>query len=122
MALAVLATCGALVGAAGCGGDDEQTSSAASTTTAASSPAQVTDKVAIANYKFAPDAITVKAGSEVTWTNSDDTKHTATADDGSFDTGDLATGDSKAVTFDKPGTFTYYCKFHPFMKATVEVQ
>ena len=48
--------------------------------------------------------------------------HTATADDSSFDTGDLDKGDSKSVTFDKPGTFTYYCRFHPFMKATVEVQ
>ena len=27
-----------------------------------------------------------------------------------------------SVTFDEPGTFTYYCRFHPFMKATVEVK
>ena len=64
----------------------------------------------------------MKAGTEVTWTNSDDATHTATADDGSFDTGDLDKGDSKTVTFDEPGSFTYYCRFHPFMKATVEVQ
>ena len=84
--------------------------------------AQSTDKVDIADFAFDPETITVKAGTKVTWTNSDDATHTATADDGSFDTGDLDKGDSKSVTFDKPGTFTYYCRFHPFMKATVEVQ
>ena len=36
--------------------------------------------------------------------------------------GTLERGDSKAVTVDKPGTYTYFCKFHPFMKATVEVR
>ncbi len=76
----------------------------------------------IADFNFDPQTISVKAGTEVTWTNSDDATHTATADDGSFDTGDLDKGDSKSVTFDKAGSFTYYCRFHPFMKATVEVQ
>ncbi len=66
--------------------------------------------------------MTVEAGTEVNWTNSDDAPHTATADDESFDTGDLDKGDSGSVTFDQPGTFSYYCRFHPFMKATVEVQ
>ena len=69
-----------------------------------------------------PEAVAVEAGTEVTWTNSDDATHTATADDSSFDTGDLNEGDWASVTFDEPGTFSYYCRFHPFMKATVEVQ
>jgi plastocyanin len=113
----------AAIAFAGCGGSDSSsTASSESTSTAAASSAASTDKVEISDYKFGPDAITVKAGTEVTWTNSDDTAHTATADDSSFDTGDLDKGDSKSITFDQPGTFAYYCRFHPFMKATVEVQ
>jgi plastocyanin len=84
--------------------------------------AERTDKVDISDYKFQPELIQVDAGTKVTFANADDTTHTATADDGSFDTGDLDKGDSASVTLSKPGEFTYYCRYHPFMKATVEVQ
>jgi plastocyanin len=107
--------------AAGCASDDPDPSASAATTTMAVS-AQSTGEVEIADFKYAPETVTVKTGTEVTWTNADEATHTATADDGSFDTGDLDRGDAKAVTFDKAGTFTYYCRFHPFMKATIEVQ
>jgi plastocyanin len=106
--------------AAGCGGGDDSTT--ASTTMPASAAAESTDKIDISDFKFDPETVSVKTGTKVTWTNSDDAAHTATADDSSFDTGDLDKGDSASVTFDKPGTFTYYCRFHAFMKATVEVQ
>ncbi len=124
MAIALLATCGALAGAAGCGGDAETTAAAQPETATESTDAtaQSTDAIDIADFKYDPATVSVKAGTEVTWTNADEADHTATAGDGSFDTGDLAQGDAKSVTFDKPGTFTYYCRFHPFMKATVEVQ
>ena len=133
-AVLAFAALGGGVVAAGCGGDDSSTSTstsatmsstAADTTAAASSAggaAESTDKIDISDFKFDPETVTVKAGTEVTWTNSDAAAHTATADDSSFDTGDMDKGDSASVTFDKPGTFTYYCRFHPFMKATVEVQ
>ena len=52
-----------------------------------------TDAIEIADFKFDPETMTVEAGTEVTWTNSDDAPHTATADDSSFDTGDLDKGD-----------------------------
>jgi plastocyanin len=109
---------------AGCGGDDSSadTTAPTATTTTSSSPAVMTDKVDIADFKFDPETIEVAAGTKVTWTNSDDAAHTATADDSSFDTGDLNKGDSAAATFDEPGELSYYCRFHPFMKATVEVK
>ena len=66
--------------------------------------------------------ITIDAGAELTWTSSDDAPHTATADDGSFDTGTLKRGDEAHVSFDEPGTYTYYCRFHAFMNGTVAVQ
>jgi plastocyanin len=125
----LLAAAALSVGVAACGGggDDATTSASSSTSTTttstqASTTAEKADKVDIADYKFAPEAIEVEAGSKVTWTNSDDAPHTATADDSSFDTGDLDQGDSKTITFDQPGEFTYYCRFHPFMKATVDVR
>jgi plastocyanin len=125
---ALLVTAGLAI--AGCGGGEDggadmaASGSSTTSTTTSASPASVekTDKVDIADYKFAPEAIEVATGTKVTWTNSDATAHTATADDSSFDTGDLDKGDSATVTFDKPGSFTYYCRFHAFMKATVEVQ
>lgn len=122
---ALLVTAGLAI--AGCGGDEDggaaaSTSSTTSSSAATPAAATKTDMVDIADFKFAPEAIEVQAGTKVTWTNSDDAPHTATADDSSFDTGDLDKGDSQTVTFDEPGEFTYYCRFHPFMKATVEVQ
>ena len=131
--IAVLLACGALVAGtavAGCGSGDSASNASAepastttqSTASSSGGAAESTDMIDIADFKYDPETVTVKAGAELTWTNSDDATHTATADDSSFDTGDLDKGDSKSVTFDKAGSFTYYCRFHPFMKATVEVQ
>jgi plastocyanin len=47
--------------------------------------------------------------------------HTATADDGSFDTGTIDEGKLKSETFKQPGTFTYHCEIHPQMHGTIEV-
>lgn len=90
----------------------------------ATESAEVMDEaeVDIVNFAYSPKTVTIKAGGQVTWTNKDAVAHTATADDGSFGTGLLAQGDSESVTFDKAGTYTYYCKPHPNMKATVVVE
>lgn len=77
-------------------------------------------EVDIADFKFVAPMVTVKAGGEVTWTNSDAAPHTATAT-GMFDTGTLNKGDSKTITLSKPGSYAYICNFHPFMKGTVVV-
>lgn len=77
-------------------------------------------KVNIAGFKFVPPVVTVKAGSQVTWVNSDAAQHTATAA-GMFDTGTLNNGNSKTLTFRKQGSYSYVCNFHPFMKGTVVV-
>jgi plastocyanin len=111
--------------AAGCGGEEGSSTASISGIGpgAASAPAaESTDRVEIADFEYAPEAITVSVGTKVTWTNSDQAAHTATADDGSFDTATIDKGDSAAATFDTAGSYAYYCRFHPFMKATVEVQ
>jgi plastocyanin len=78
--------------------------------------------VTIQNFAFSPATITVKAGDAITWTNQDSVGHSATADDNSFDTGVLSQGQSKAITFSKPGTYSYHCSVHPNMKGTVVVK
>ncbi len=101
------------------------TSSASPSSTAqagGSAPAHSTS-VEIKSYAFHPATITVATGAKVTFTNHDQTAHTATSTQaGVFDTGTLAPGAGKTVTFTKPGTYTYYCQFHAFMKATVTVR
>jgi LPXTG-motif cell wall-anchored protein len=78
--------------------------------------------VTISDFKFAPGTVTVNVGDTVTWSNSGPTGHSATANDGSFDTGILQKGSSGSHTFSQAGTFSYICKPHPFMKGTVVVQ
>ena len=77
--------------------------------------------VTIKDFDFGPATITIHAGDTVTWTNKGPTAHSATADDGSFDTGTFAAGGARSHTFSAPGTFPYHCAPHPFMTATVKV-
>lgn len=97
----------------GCGGSDSEDDSSAATDAA---------KVEIVEFLYQPEAVTVSAGGSVTFANSDSDDHTATADDReAFDTGVIRKGQSKEVSFEKPGTFAYFCDFHPFMTGEVEV-
>jgi LPXTG-motif cell wall-anchored protein len=84
--------------------------------------AAASGSVTIADFTFAPATITINAGDTVTWNNNGPTPHSATANDGSFDTGILKKGQTSSHTFNDAGTFSYFCKPHPFMKATVVVQ
>ena len=124
LALAAVAAVAAVAGggAAGCGGDDDDPATPAAAMAQGGGGGASTDLVAIADFAFDPETVTVDAGTKLTWTNDDEAPHTATADDGSFDTGTLKLDDTGAVALDQPGTYTYYCRFHPFMKGTVEVR
>jgi plastocyanin len=75
----------------------------------------------ISDFKFTPGTITIHVGDTVSWTNNGPTNHTATANDGSFNTGTLKKGQSASHTFTKAGTFAYICEIHPFMKGTIVV-
>ena len=95
---------------------------ATTTTAAAATTTTVTNQVSIINLAFDPQSITVKVGDTVTWVNGDSTAHTVVADDGSFDSGDLAPGASFAFTFSAAGTVPYHCGVHPQMTGGVVVQ
>jgi plastocyanin len=71
---------------------------------------------------FSPGTITVKTGTTITFKNSDNVAHTATADGGSFDTGNIGAGASATVTFSSAGNFPYHCNYHSGMTGTVVVQ
>jgi plastocyanin len=105
MVLAVLMAGGALLSGVGL--------------TAASQDAAVA--VQVVDFAFEPGTLTVPAGTTVTWTNAGSRPHTVTADDGSFDSGRLDPGEQFSQTFDQPGTFTYFCGFHPEMLGSVVV-
>lgn len=61
---------------------------------------------------YSPASVSVFVGDTVTWTNTGSTQHSATADDGSFDTGIFGAGQSRSQTFSSPGTFSYFCTVH----------
>jgi plastocyanin len=78
-------------------------------------------EVEMDDFDFVPAAVTIEAGGKVIWKNRDSAEHTATLDDGSFDTGPLAEDKLKAQTFKQPGAYPYHCSIHPEMTGTVEV-
>ncbi len=78
-------------------------------------------EIEIADFAFGPATVEIPAGATVAWVNADSSPHTATADDGAFDSGRLDEGGSTAVTFDTPGTFAYHCEYHPAMTGTITV-
>jgi plastocyanin len=68
--------------------------------------------VTVADNVFQPQTASATAGDTVVWTQPGARVHTVTADDGSFDSGNLAAGQSFSRTFTTPGTIRYYCKIH----------
>jgi LPXTG-motif cell wall-anchored protein len=87
-----------------------------------SAVAAATENVTISDFQFTPAQITIQQGDTVAWTNEGPTAHSATASDGSFDTGIFSAGGSRSETFDEAGTFAYICTPHPNMQGTVVVQ
>lgn len=73
-----------------------------------------TYQVTIRGFAFSPAAFEVKAGDTIIFVNADTAPHTATADDGAFDTGQIAPGQSAEVTI-PAGRHPYACRFHPGM-------
>src|SRR4051794_5064344 len=88
---------------------------------APSGEASKSEKVDIVEFTYQPDPVVVQVGGKVIWQNQDTAPHTATADDGSFDTGTIEKGKIGSETFKEAGTFTYFCEIHPTMHGTVEV-
>ena len=92
----------------------------------AESPEASNAAVVMQLIAFKPETVTIDAGTTVTWTQKDPGVHTvtsgsveqggngvATAPDGRFESGELATGRTFRFTFDQPGIYPYFCSAHP---------
>ena len=77
-------------------------------------------QISMVNLEIAPVEVSAKVGDTIEWVNKDAFAHTATAKDGGFDVM-LPPRKSGSLVLKKAGTFEYYCRFHPNMKATLTV-
>lgn len=77
-------------------------------------------RVEMRGFGFVPAELSVMTGDTVVWLNRDLVPHTATASDGSWDTGSVSTGDSARVVV--RGAGRYLCTFHASMMGTLKVR
>jgi plastocyanin len=77
--------------------------------------------VSIKGFAFNPASITAKVGQTITFKNEDSVPHTATLDDGSCTTPQIAGGSSDGLMFTAAGTYPFHCNVHPTMKGTITV-
>ncbi len=90
---------------------------------ASAAPAPAVD---IRVFQFQPDAVEVRAGTAITWTNRDEIEHTVTSGDpehrgGRFDVRLPGRGTTRMVTFSEPGVYPYFCDRHPSMRGEIRV-
>jgi plastocyanin len=117
------------VALASCGGSSYNANPMSPTTTppSTSNPvtaADVTITITGMNgsLSFSPNPGPVKVGQTVAWRNGDSVTHTATADGGSFDTGNIAPGaTSSPIKVSAAGAFSYHCAIHPTMVGSLSV-
>jgi len=90
---------------------------------AAQAPAGATigADITIGGFRFRGDTVTIATGQAVRWTNADPIEHTITFDDGPG-SGLIPQNGGYARRFDQPGTYTYHCTPHPYMKGVVVVK
>lgn len=80
-----------------------------------------TIQISMENLEISPAAATAKVGDTIEWINKDVLVHTATARNGDFDV-TLPPKKTASFVLKKSGTVDYYCRFHPNMKAILNVQ
>lgn len=118
--LALIAVAVLALGACGDDDTDAPSASAGGGEDDGAAPSELT--VDIVDFEYATPEITVAPGSTITFTNSDDAAHTATARGEEFNTGSIAGGETMSVTVGDSGTIEYFCSFHPFMEGEVVIE
>jgi plastocyanin len=84
--------------------------------------AEAPDTIVMKNFDFAPMALTVTAGTTVTWRNMDEEPHTVVSADGLFRSSALDTKETFTFKFVKAGVYKYVCSIHPKMVGTITVK
>jgi plastocyanin len=78
-------------------------------------------QISIQNFVFVPAHIEVQAGDVVEWANRDFAPHTATANNGSWDTDAIKNGVTNRIVASVPGLIAYHCAYHPGMTGVIVV-
>lgn len=73
------------------------------------------------SWGFDPSSIKAQTGDTVLWKNAGKSTHTITADDASFDSGNVAAGGTFSLKLDKAGVIRYHCTPHPWMKGVIAI-
>jgi plastocyanin len=81
-----------------------------------------TVEVAISNFTFTPNELTIAPGTTVKWVNHDDIPHLVAEKALAFKSQALDTNDSFTFTFTKPGDVEYFCVLHPHMTGKITVK
>jgi plastocyanin len=81
-------------------------------------------EVAQENKDFTVKTLEIKVGDVVSFPNHDEFHHNvfSISDAKTFDLGSYNKGETRKVTFDKPGTVQVECAIHPSMQMTIEVK
>jgi len=115
----------AVLALGGCGKDDkgDQAAKPPPSSSQGSVPLSGEAPVDIVNFEFKPQKVTVKAGTKVTWTNTDTAIHDIkdTSPLATPQGKDLAKGDTFSITYSQPGSYSYICGIHQYMMGSVEV-
>ena len=126
---AVLLTGAALLGGGGGGEENAATEPAATpeanqaAETPAATPAAGEVRVAMEDFKFIPQDVTVEVGETITWVNEDTAQHNAVAADGEGPASELFNqGESYSWTAEEAGEIPYVCTIHPGMEGTITVR
>ena len=77
--------------------------------------------IKIENFTFNPDAVTIKAGTTIKWTNDDDIPHSVVEAETKFRSKPIDSGETFEMTFTNPGEVNYFCGLHPHMKGKITV-
>ena len=115
-----------------CGDDDDDGGDTTEAPAGTDAPAAASDDteapapsddatIVIVDFSFG-EPLTVPVGTTVTIINNDSAPHTLTADDDSFDTGNIDIGGQTQLTFDTPGTFAFHCNIHTSMTGSITVE
>jgi plastocyanin len=113
-----------LAGCGGSGGTTSPTSPSPTPTPTVGGSADLTITITGMNgsNSFSPNPSSIAAGRTVAFRNADSITHTATANGGAFDTGNIAPGATSApITMAASGAFNYHCRIHPDMVGTLNV-
>ena len=78
--------------------------------------------VHIRDFQYIPKDPAIHVGDTIQYINDDESAHTVTADDKSYDSGYMAKGQTWSKTYTVAGAYPYFCAYHAFMRASVTVK